>query len=134
MDDNRKKKPDPERDEIKDFDTLVPEHRWAKIGGEFVDVARIPTETTLRMIRFLDYIDDIKKSGDDLPAERVEKYFNEVVAFLADVCREKNPAITVEFLRTRTTMVQLRAFVAFVVEGVVGKNPQGPAERRGGSS
>jgi len=44
---------------IRDFDKVVQTARLARIGGEEVDVTKIPSRVTLEMVKFADVSDEI---------------------------------------------------------------------------
>lgn len=97
-----------ELDNILDLDALAPEPRIIRIGGEEIDVARIPTRPMLQMVRFYDQ----QKEGKMSTEESLDK----ILGIFGDLCSKKNPTITKEFLLDNLPVQNLMTFVNFIIE------------------
>lgn len=96
---------------IVDFDVIVPQERLARIGGEVVNVATIPTRVTLEMARLADKKDQLE--GGDM--------FDKLIALISSACVVNNPKVTEEFLLDKTTFESLAAFIDFVLNPITEK-------------
>lgn len=93
---------------IRDFDKVVGSERKAKIGGEVVDVTRIPSRVTLEMA----------KLADDATKLNSEEGFWKSVDLVSKACLPSNPKITAEWLIDNTYFEQLMDFMDYVLEPV----------------
>lgn len=92
---------------IRDFNTVIPRKRIAKLAGEEIDVTLIPSRIALELSIFRDKVLDMKSF------EEVQRKSLELVA---KVCQVKNPKITVDWLLDNTHYEQLIGFIDFVLE------------------
>lgn len=93
---------------IRDFDIIVPKERLARIGGEVVNVATIPTRVALGLARFAD-----TKNQEDSG-----EMFEGVIKLISLACIKSNPKVTPEFLMDNTTFESVSAFIEFVLNPV----------------
>jgi len=93
---------------IRDFDKVVQTARLARIGGEEVDVTKIPSRVTLEMT----------KLADDAEAMKQEESFYTVIDLVAKACTPSNPKITADWLLDNTDFDTLMDFCEFVMEPI----------------
>lgn len=99
-------------DEVfKDFNTIIPKKRIAKLAEEEIDVSLIPSRVSLELAIFRDSIFKGKvKSSEEQQRKSLE--------IVSKVCQVKNPKITVEWLLDNTHYEQLIEFIDFVLEPI----------------
>jgi len=102
-------------DGIYDFDTLVPEPRMVRVGGEVADVSVIPVAVTLALAKFSDRTREQVLAAAE---EDAEGELKRVVQMVSDVCCVSNPKLTVEFLLKHLSFEKIRAFNKFVLSPV----------------
>ena len=102
---------DEEKGGIRDFDVIVPKERLARIGGEVVNVAIIPTRVTLELARFADKKDQLG-NGD---------MFDKLITLISSACIGNNPKMTQEFLLDKTSVESLTEFIEFVLSPITDK-------------
>lgn len=93
---------------IRDFDKVVQAARLARIGGEEVDVTKIPSRVTLEMVKFADVSDEISS----------EEKFYRTLDLVAKACTPSNPKITADWLLDNTDFDQMMDFCEFVLEPI----------------
>jgi hypothetical protein len=109
-------------DFLKDFDVLSPPKRFAKIGGEKIDVSFIPAKAALKFVSFSNkYSPETFKKfelGDttDLDPEMYDDIF-EVVEV---VCQRSSKIITKDWLLNNIDFKILMEFVQYIFEGMQG--------------
>ena len=107
-------------DVIKDFDTLIPDKRIAKLAGREFDVSLISTRMALKQIIFRD--NALKMSGAEA--------FNKAVEIVAEICKPNNNStgflskfaslfkkrVTAKWLIDNASYAQLLEFIDFVLK------------------
>jgi hypothetical protein len=107
-------------DFLKDFDVLSPPKRFAKIGGEKIDVTIIPTRAAFMFTRFSEkYPTEIFKkmeAGDSskLDPEMIEGIMDVIEA----VCKRSSEKITKDWLLDNVDFSILMQFVDYVFAGM----------------
>ena len=96
---------------IKDFNTVLPPKRIAKLADEEIDVSLIPSRVTLELAIFRDSIFKGK-------IKSLEEQYRKSVEIVAKICQVKNPKITPEWLIENTNYEQLNEFIDFVFEPI----------------
>jgi hypothetical protein len=95
--------------EFKDFDSLIPEKRVAKIAGKEIDVSKIPARIVLEQAKFRD---DILSGKVKSFLEQQKKTFDMV----EKICKVSSPDFEVEKIIDDITVDQLLDFIDFVIE------------------
>lgn len=94
--------------EIRDFDAVSPERRYAKIGGKKIDVTFIPPRVTLDMARFKDDLE----AGKISDLEKMER----MVDLVARAASRSDPEVTSDWLLDNTPDIFiLFEFINFVL-------------------
>ncbi|TQD25110.1 hypothetical protein [Methanolobus vulcani] len=101
-------------DIMKDFDTIAPVKRVARIGGEEVDVSVFSTRATLKLIDMTDSPEKIQNLEN---GKNIESF----VEVVATACQRSNPKITADWLMDNVDMFTLVEFSKFVLEPIIQK-------------
>lgn len=101
-------------DIMKDFDTIAPPKRIARIGGEEVDVSVFSTRATLKLIEMTDSPEKIRSFEE---GKNIESF----VEVVATACQHSNPKITADWLMDNVDMFTLVEFSKFVLEPIIRK-------------
>ncbi|WP_292461631.1 hypothetical protein [Methanolobus sp.] len=101
-------------DIMKDFDTIVPPKRLARVAGEEVDVSVFSTRATLKLI-------DMTDSPEKVRSLEEGKNIQGFVEVVATACQRSNPKITADWLMDNVDMFTLVEFSKFVLEPIVRK-------------
>jgi hypothetical protein len=95
--------------EFKDFDSLLPERRVAKIAGREIDVSKIPARIVLEQAKF----------RDDILSGKVKSFLEQqkrTFEMVERICRVSDPDFKVENIIDDITVDQLLDFIDFVIE------------------
>jgi len=99
-------------DGVYDFDALVVEPRWARVGGEKVDVSIMPVAVQMELAKFSGRSkEEIIQASIDDPAGELHK----TLSMVSRVCLQSNPKFTVDFLMEHLDHARLVAFAQFVL-------------------
>ncbi len=93
---------------IRDFDKVIQEARIARIGGEEVDVTKIPSRVTLEMVKFADASEKMSE----------EERFYKTLELVAKACQPSNATITADWLLDNTDFDQMMSFCEYVLEPI----------------
>lgn len=113
-----------ERSGLKNFDAVKRPERRAMIGGEEVDVTKIPSRVALELAEMKD-----KLTEDD------DNAFYKSVDLVSKACLPSNPKVTADFLIDNTDLETLLEFTDWVLEPVMKrvdetKNTQAQANKK----
>ncbi|MDG6245099.1 MAG: hypothetical protein QCH31_12060 [Methanolobus sp.] len=108
-------------DLIRDFGTIVPQKRIARIAGEEVDVSVFSTRATLKLI-------ELTSSPDKQTALESGEGIEDLLEVVAIACQRSNPKITKDWLIDNVDLFTLVEFAQFVMEPVTEKLKATPAE------
>ena len=104
-------------DFMKDFDILSPPKRFARIGGEEIDVTIVPARAALKFIDF-----SKKYSPDKLQSMDAVSFDPEMILVMLDVielvCKRSSSKITKEWLLDNVDIKVLMQFVQYVFAGM----------------
>lgn len=104
-------------DFMKDFDILSPPKRFARIGGEEIDVTIVPARAALKFIDF-----SKKYSPDKLQSMDAGSFDPEMILVMLDVielvCKKSSSKITKEWLLDNVDIKVLMQFVQYVFAGM----------------
>ena len=93
---------------IKDFDKIVREERIAVLGGEQIDVSKIPSRVTLEIAKAKESVDKVSD----------EEGFMRAVELVSMACKPSNSKVTTEWLFDNTDFETLLDFMDYVMEPV----------------
>jgi len=91
---------------FKDFNTIIPEERIAKIADKEIDVSVIPARITLEVAKFRD---TILKMG-------FEAQLNKSYEIVERICRVSDPDFSIDEIIDKVNFEQLQGFLEFVME------------------
>ncbi|MDP2217404.1 MAG: hypothetical protein Q8J68_08970 [Methanolobus sp.] len=99
---------------MKDFGTIVPQKRVARIAGEEVDVSVFSTRATLRLI-------ELTSSPEKEAALESGQGIEDLLEVIAIACQRSNPKVTKDWLIDNVDMFTLVEFAQFVLEPITAK-------------
>lgn len=99
---------------VKDFDTIAPQSRVIKLGGETADVTVFSTRATLKLIELTNTKE--KKAKLD-SGENIE----ELVEVMALALKPSNPKMTADWLLDHVDMASLVEAFHYIIEPMVAK-------------
>ncbi len=114
-----------EKTGLRNFDAVIRPDRKGIIGGEEVDVSKIPSRVALELAEMKD---TIKKDDDNA--------FYKSIELVAKACQPSNKKITAEFLLDNTDIETLLDIVDWVLEPILkrseesAKNPPAQASKK----
>jgi hypothetical protein len=101
-------------DILKDFGTIVPQKRIARIAGEEVDVSVFSTRATLKLI-------ELTSSPEKQAALESGQGIEDLLEVVAIACQRSNPKVTKDWLIDNVDMFTLVEFAQFVMEPVTAR-------------
>lgn len=99
---------------MKDFSTIVPQKRIARISGEEVDVSVFSTRATLKLI-------ELTSSPEKQAALESGQGIEDLLEVVAIACQRSNPKVTKDWLIDNVDMFTLVEFAQFVMEPVTAR-------------
>ena len=99
---------------MKDFSTVVPQKRIARISGEEVDVSVFSTRATLKLI-------ELTSSPEKQAALESGQGIEDLLEVVAIACQRSNPKVTKDWLIDNVDMFTLVEFAQFVMEPVTAR-------------
>ncbi len=101
-------------DILKDFGTVVPQKRIARIAGEEVDVSVFSTRATLKLI-------ELTLSPEKQAALESGQGIEDLLEVVAIACQRSNLRVTKDWLIDNVDMFTLVEFAQFVMEPVTAR-------------
>lgn len=102
--------------EVLDLDKLIDKKRIIKLAGKEIDVSRIPSKVSLGLLERYEEIDEDN-------SDSMDRTFD----LIMDIVKPQNPDITKDWIIENTDLIQLMAFIEFVIKPVkdrIGDDPK----------
>lgn len=93
--------------EILNLNELIPNKRIVKLVDKEIDVTKIPAKVSLKILKNFDKLEEDNDESLDL-----------VFDIVMDIIKPQNPDITLDWIMDNTDLIQLVAFIKFIIEPV----------------